>query len=740
MALMNTRSRPGKVNADANNASTYQAAESNRIAVENFEAYEYARDLGHLDWLDEAKKFDAYYRGEQWEQAVLDYLAEQGRPAQTINLVLSTVNSVLGEQINNRQEIELKPAGDGATEAVAVILNNVIDHVEDDNQSHWKEQAMFTDGLITDRGYVDIRMDFSRSIKGDIKETVLDPKCVIPDPWAEDYDPDTWSLVIVSKWMTPDEISALYGKEKGEQLRYRASSESLGVDSIEWLDNTYGNLTSSSDVDTRWGGDDDDERMQVARVRVIDRQYRKLTRVKYFVDIPTGELKQIADDMSDEEIQQFVDNFGLGVIERVERRIRWTVSAEDVLLSDTWSPYKHFTVVPFFPYFRRGHPFGLVRNLLSAQDMLNKVSSQELHVVNTTANSGWIFESESLVNMDANELEMRGAETGLVLEVKRGAEMPVKIQPNQVPTGLDRISEKSAVYFREISGVNDSLLGVAQREISGVALENRQTRGLMQMEIIFDNLAKTRYRRAQIILDLIQTFYDETRTVILNSRDADGAEMMEELGLNVVDLSGQILNDLTVGRYLIKISTSPVRDTADETSFAQMVQLRELGVAVPDWAVVEMSNLPKKREIVEYMRRLAGAQEPTEEEIALQRQQQELMLRGQLAEVMLREAEVREKMANAQKLIAQAQKDGAAHDAEFAKTQMEILAMLEKAKIEYQTNREDLQARLIIAGEKNATIERVATIESATSRVNEATKSRTQLSKAATGGSSTSQT
>ena len=69
-----------------------------------------------------------------------------------------------------------------------------------------------------------------------------------------------------------------------------------------------------------------------------------------------------------------------------------TVTADDVVLDDDWSIYRSFTIVPFFPYFRRGNPFGPVDNLIDPQNLLNKTSSQELHIVNTTANSGWVIQ------------------------------------------------------------------------------------------------------------------------------------------------------------------------------------------------------------------------------------------------------------------------------------------------------------------------------------------------------------
>ena len=45
--------------------------------------------------------------------------------------------------------------------------------------------------------------------------------------------------------------------------------------------------------------------------------------------------------------------------------------------------------------------------MISPQEQLNKISSQELHIVNTTANSGWVVESGSLSNMTEEELEER---------------------------------------------------------------------------------------------------------------------------------------------------------------------------------------------------------------------------------------------------------------------------------------------------------------------------------------------
>jgi hypothetical protein len=81
------------------------------------------------------------------------------------------------------------------------------------------------------------------------------------------------------------------------------------------------------------------------------------------------------------------------------------VSTYCATLFDEISPYEHFTIVPYFAYFRRGKTRGMVDNAIGPQEALNKGVSQFVHIINTSANSGWTVEQNSLTNMDGEELE-----------------------------------------------------------------------------------------------------------------------------------------------------------------------------------------------------------------------------------------------------------------------------------------------------------------------------------------------
>ena len=87
----------------------YDQLEDWEVADTNWRRYVRARDSGHLDYVEMAKKCDEYYRGNQWDEYDRQKLESEGRPALTINAILSTVNSVLGEQSSTLAMVDFIP-------------------------------------------------------------------------------------------------------------------------------------------------------------------------------------------------------------------------------------------------------------------------------------------------------------------------------------------------------------------------------------------------------------------------------------------------------------------------------------------------------------------------------------------------------------------------------------------------------------------------------------------------------
>lgn len=678
------------------------AASDMATASAQWDRYVRARDnSGHRSYMATARKCDKYYQGEQWEAEDIAELTEAGRPALTLPIILPIVNTILGEQISRRADVKYKPKK-GGTEEVANILNKLYMHVTAENSYQWVENQVFADGLIIDRGYFDVRIDFSDNIQGEIRIVSKDPLTIIPDPDATEYDPETWNEVFETRLVTLEDVEQIYGKKKANQIRFLVDgSNYYPEDSIEFMPDSFGNA-----VDMPAGVQyvlpaGSDERT-IKSVRLIERQHKKLSRVDFFVDQRTGDQREVPNNWSEKQVAAFAKKFGLGVISKVKKRVRWTVTCDKVVLHDDWSPYDDFTIIPYFAFFRRGRPFGVVRNLLSAQEQLNKISSQELHIVNTTANSGWIVQTGSLANMDVEDLEKLGSKTGVVIEYHKGFDAPDKITPNTIPTGLDRIGIKAQQHLKTISGVSDAMLGTEGAEVSGVALESKQARGAVMIQVPLDNLTRTRHMVAKRILKLIQQFYTEER-VIQITRDDDPEEGREEIAINQMSPEGMVVNDLTVGEYAVVVGSAPSRDSFDEVQFAEALNLRKIGVAIPDDVIVMHSHLADKGALAKRLRIQNGVEMTPE-------QQQMQQLQSQLALAMA-ERELAELDAKIAKMESETQLN-------YAKvqdlSQTQPILKLQELKDEREKRANEIQLRRDLAAVSERAKERQLQVGSAT--------------------------
>ena len=656
---------------------------NNAVAEDVWTRYAWLRDNGHLDYVVKHAKCEDFFVGLQWDRNDLALLRAQKRPALTINKIISTLANVFGEQIYNRTDTAFRPRNEGATTEVADALTKVFMQIGDNNQLPWVRSDVFADGIIGSRGFFDVRLDFSDSLRGEVRIEQLNPKNVLIDCDADEYDPDKWHDVIITKWMSPDQIELLYSKADADILRNRNSSYyPYGYDMIESDRDRFGSLRSFA-YGTEAGRD------TARNIRVVERQWKKLDKVLHFVDLGTGDLRQVPQDWEEEQVQQYLaQNPHLSVTKKLIHRIRWTVVADNVVLHDDWSPYKHFTVVPYFPYFRRGRTVGLVENLLGPQELLNKVSSQELHVVNTTANSGWKVKRNALLNMSIAELEARGAQSGLVVEVDE-LENIEKITPNNTPTGLDRVSYKAEEHIKSISGVSDYMQGFAREDVAAKSVTANKQSGQANLAKIMDNLNRTDYILARNILDIVQEYYTEQRIVYITTDRLTNA--MDQMTVNEMTPSGVIVNDLSLGEYMVVITNQPERDTFEDTQFEQAVRLRlEAGVPIPDKFIIQSSKLRDKADII---RALEGDKESPEAQAmaALQMRQRE-------AEVSKIEAEAAQKHSDAQLKATQAQNEQGKTDTaqeeisiEMMKMQGEMALAQRKMEMEMELKRQQIE-------------------------------------------------
>jgi len=580
------------------------------VASENWDRYRYVVQRGHREYTRQAQICERMYLGggRQWDPDEAAALRAQKRQPYEFNEILPSINSAIGHQIRNRLDIAFRPRGGKSDQAQADIRSKVIMQIADRTRLHWKETEVFGDGLIQQRGYYDVRMEFGQNMQGNIRIDVLDPMDVIPDPDAKTYEPAGWEDVIRTRWLTEFDIVNDYGQAAADKAM---ASKPDDADVGEYDDT---GAARSKFADPNKHGLSYDAYYtdgKIRRVRVVERQrwINTMSRVLFYPR--TGDRK-LADNLTPEVIKKQTEAGAL-MTKAMQRRVKWVASTTDVTLHNDWSPYDTFSIIPYFAFFRRGQTLGLVDNAIGPQQARNKALAQFVHIVNSAANSGWVSEQNSITNLKPGELESKGAMTGLHIEVMKGAKYPEKIAPNQVPTGVDRLVEITTNALKSVT-VPDAMRGQDGEDTSGVARQTQQFAAQQQIAVPLDNLARTRHMLGEKLQQLTQQYYTEERTFRITETDfATGKPVETPITINQFDpVTGAFINDLTEGEYDVVVSEQPIAATFEDSQFNQAMDMRKAGVAIPDVAVVQSSSLSRKADIVEQMQG-ANTVDPTVE-------------------------------------------------------------------------------------------------------------------------------
>jgi len=591
------------------------------------------------EWSKTAVTCVEFVEGNQWEERDRRTLEDEGRPAMTFNKISPLVRLVCGYQQQNRYDIKYMPGSDSqSTQDVAEVLSHTTKETMTRNKMKWKESDVFRDGVQTGRGFFDIRLDFSKNDLGEISIKDLDPFTVYPDAEAQTYEPEGWGHVITARWMSLDEIRLTWGKPAEEaMIPYGLGGSNMPVTSIygpvedderpptffalsRYFDGLSGGITIGQQ---QFGLMDFIDKTRKT-VRVIDMQHYVLDRVKYFVNLDTGERRIIPSEWDGKRIKAVLEwaasttdtngepkpVYNVTLRSQLQRRVRWTTVAGDIVLYDDWSPYRSFTIVPYFAYFRRGKTMGMVEDLLDPQREVNKRRSAQIHIVGTTANSGWMYHEEGLDVEEQENLKDYGSAPGVNVKWRGAPHMkPERIPPGAPPMAMERLEKEATADLKEISGINESALGSIDRVQSGRAIEARQRQAVIAIQCYVDNFARSRELMGEKILEVIQDHYTEPRLIRIQGEDGKD----QQHALNTRDAAGRVINDVTVGTYTVAIDEAPMSATFLAGQFEEALIMKKEGIPVPDDIMVDLSSMPRKTEIKQ---RLAEAQQGPSPELA----------------------------------------------------------------------------------------------------------------------------
>jgi len=588
--------------------------------------YRWIRALNpHNQWARQAKQCVQFLEGDQWTEQEKAALRQMRRSALTINKIAPLYRLVVGYQSSNRLDVNFMPTSDSqSSEDVATILNNVFKSEANRIDLQYTDTDVFCDGLSTGRGFWDTELSFENNDLGELEISCADPfsKYIDPDCSHYDLNDDKKGAAYIqdSVWTNIDAVNSKFGSEAALAVQnimspnYESSILSYMGDFEISPDRFFGQYADEKNMDN-WSDvyHTDFIDHQAKQIRILDTQYKVETITPCFVDPETGDKEMIPKEWLEkpdviDKVMAYAEKRGnpLKIVSKPIKRVRRTVTCGDILLYDDWSIHKNYTTIGYFPYFRRGKTRGMVDDLIDPSRELNKKRSVLTDILNRNANSGWIYEEETLDPEQEENLRKYGSAPGINIKYKNKGEksdMPRRIEPGGYPQGLDRLEEKAAGDLNEISGINQSALGQLDQVQSGRAIEARQRQAVLSIQMYSDNFSRSKKMQGRNSLSIFQSYYNENRIFRVIGEDSKLASYeinkMEQMGSNAVTR----MNDITVGKYSVHVDEVPISATFKQAQFEETMMIIEklgpVGMALaqtsPD-LIVDQTSLPRKHD------------------------------------------------------------------------------------------------------------------------------------------------
>lgn len=605
-------------------------------------------------WREEAKLAYSMVAGEQWDKDAVADLEEQGIAPITWNRIQPLVDAVSGAQIQNRHEVKFYPREVGDV-GVSEVLTSAAEWLADEGDYEDEETDAFYDCLVTGLGWTEMRMDYEESEDGEIKKDRVDPLEMAADASAKKRNLADARYIRRVRSFTKEEF-----KERWPEW----AEESLG--GFDPLEDVSVHHTSAEDD---YLDDRKDEVRRSGDVVVKEYQWYELEPYYKVSDPLTGKIAKL-DEEQFERTEANMQRNGMaleGV--KLKRRVFYRAfCAGGKILEQERMDVEAFTYHCITGKRDRnmGTFYGIVRSMVDPQRWANKWMTQILVIINKNAKGGVMVEADAVE--DLREFEEDWAAPDAVSVVKTGALSRGAIQPKVAPPypqGLDRMIQMAISSIRDVTGINQELLGMADKNQPGILEAQRKEAGYAMLSMFFDSLRRYRKISGRSLLTFIRKYISDGRLVRI---------LGNEGGVKYVPL----VYDPDVEDYDVIVDEAPSGPNQKDkvwTMFVQMMpMLQRMQIPPQMWAeMIRYSPLPES--VGNKFIQIITAPPPPEAQQAQAESaaMQKALLQGNIQKL---QSEVAENMADAQQVqadIAQTQADTRLTDAQARHQEIETL-------------------------------------------------------------------
>ena len=515
------------------------------------------------------------------------------------NRIKRVVNMISGHQRRNRKSLIVQPIENGDAETADQFTKILLWIAQQEGMFETISDS-FHGSLVTGMNLLQVWVDYrSDPISGNIKVNNCPYNSFLIDPYFKKMDLSDCNALWKRSYLTKRECISLLADKEDEIMELNGVDNRDGK--FQFMPETYNygmkNLLTYDEY-----------------------YYRDYRTQKMLVDTQTGESIEWR-NQDEERLKQFLQLYPqITMLEQEVSTVRLAIVVQGKVMYDGPNPLgiDSYPFVPVFAYYNPQMPYfpyriqGVVRGLRDAQYLYNRRRAIELDILESQINSGWIYKENALVN--PKDVFLSGQGRGLALKDDAQMTDVQQIQAPQIPPSMIQLSELLAKEVQEISGVNEELLGSAVDDKAGILSMLRQGAGLTTLQILFDNLDYAQKLLGKLCLDIIQTNFTPGKV----QKILEGKQPAEQF------------YNKAFGKYHAAVEEGMNTTTQKQMQFAQMLNLREIGVPIPDDSLIEACSLQNKKELIEKMDQIKSSQDKMQQ-MQLQAQMEEQQARTNLA-------------------------------------------------------------------------------------------------------------
>lgn len=590
----------------------------------------YSRCLKYYGaWMTEAKDDYNFALGDQWSTEDRQALKDQKRPCLTFNRIRPFISLISGYQRENSARIKIAPEG-GEDKPFSEVMDRAIKFIDKTSKMNYKLGYQFDDGLYCGKGFIEAVRDFKKDpIRGELRFINPPPFSIMVDPDCYDYDINEGAryLFKTNKY-TKKKLKEMYpGKNKViEDIQHDTDEVEVNMTVMQEGDkDNYGNdanaatiIAESEGIDSQADTDFPDDKKFTHK----EYWYKKVVTKYFVVDRTSGEpakfdKKDEAEAFAKAQIPTYLTGEGVkapGQFEGdkdIEPRKTFERQVDEMwvaamvgghILQNSISPfepeYSGFSIFRFIADWARSavseklRVQGITRPLKDPQREKNKAKSQYLHILNTTANSGWIGDADALTDTGWADLEKLGAQAGIVIKKKKGSELN-EIQP-KAPALAHIQREKAAdEEFKQDTGLNPDVLGMQDRTQSGRAIALRIKQAVLVLVRIFANYRYTKEILGKFLLAMFPQLFDAKKLA-----KVIGQKLMGELKITEGILQAYLAM-IKDSKYDVMITEADKTTTARYETLETLIELVKTpgGAVIPMDLIIDYMDLPNSEDI-----------------------------------------------------------------------------------------------------------------------------------------------